>query len=269
MKKPCRSGVCLETKAALLIGPLLLLASIFLSGCWTTKELPPPATDPVLTSAEGKLDYLQDKRVSRASAAVMAALMEDEAKANSVIKGELDIARSLLGEPTADDLAWAIKRAEKDDDAYYLAQLDDTKAFLDKVKAANKAYEDEKARLQAEHNAGLSQMKLELKAKEDEKWTWTAIGLFLAGMAAIYFGAGFKQKALGGMFIIGAIIAGAIPRIQSEPWFLYAVGGSAAFTVVAFVGFLLWKAKKEVACEEGDKPKENNGADDTPAKPTN
>lgn len=267
MKKLCTSGICLETKAALLIGPALLIASL-LSGCWTTKEIAPPATDPVLTSAEGKLDYLQDKRMSRASAAVAAAMMEEEARQNSVIKGELDIARALLGEPTSDDLAWAVKRAEKDEIDYYVAQLDDTRKFLEQVKAANKAYEDEKARLQAEHNAGLTQMKLELKAKEDEKWTWTAIGLFLAGMAAIYFGGGFKQKALGGLFIIGAIIAGAIPRIQSEPWFLYAVGGSAAFTVVAFVGFLAWKAKREVACEESGKQKETDGANDTPANPS-
>lgn len=209
------------------------------------------------------MDYLQDKRMSRASAAVSLALMEDEAKANSVIKGELDIAKALLGEPTADDLAWATNRADKDDEPYYLAQLNETKKFLEQVKAANKAYEDEKSRLQAEHNAGLSQMKLELKAKEDEKWTWTAIGLFLAGMAAIYFGAGFKQKALGGLFIIGAIVAGAVPRIQSEPWFLYAVGGSAAVSVITFVGFVIWRAKKEVACADKNNPKETDGANGT------
>lgn len=257
MKKFCPSGICFETKAALLIGPTLLLLSALLSGCWSSKELPPPGTDPVLTTAEGKLDYLQDKRMSRASAAVEAALMEDEAKANSVIKGELTIARALLGEPTANDLAWATARADKDDAAYYLAQLEDTHKFLEQVKAANKTYEDEKARLQAEHNAGLTQMKLELKAKEDEKWTWTAIGLFLAGMAAIYFGGGFKQKALGGLFIIGAIIAGAVPRIQSEPWFLYAVGGSVAAVMVVGVGFMIWKAKQEA-----------NGANDANTPPT-
>lgn len=261
MKKSYAKEICCEIKAALIVGPLLLLLSSCMSGCWSSKSVPPPATDNPLGSAEAKLDYLQDKRLSRASASVAVALMEEDALENSVIKGELEIAKLLLGEPTRDDLNWALNRAKKDEEAYYIAQLGDTQKFLDKVKAANKEYEDNKARLQAEHDAGLAQLKLELKAKEDEKWTWTAIGLFLAGMAAIYFGASFKQKALGGAFIAGAAIAGAIPRIQSEPWFLYAVGGSVALTVVSFVGISIWKAKNSVAAcikEQGDGASNDN-----------
>lgn len=264
LKKPCLSNVCEEVKIALFLGPLMLLASFLMTGCslWSDDTLP-PRPDNGLAGAEGHLDKLTEKRLSRVSAAITVAADEDEAKSNSVIKGELEVAKSMIGEPLKADLEWAKARADKDSPEYYAAQVKDSDALLQSIRDANKKYEEEKAKQEAEYKSQLAAKELELKAlqesKDAEKWTWTGIGLFAFGLSIAFLAPSARMKLAGGGLVIGGIIASSVPTIIKQPWFNYAIGGTVVFVGLAGVGYLIWNARKS---------KGTNGANDATDTPS-
>ena len=246
-------NACLEVHLALFVGILMFVMSFLLAGCWSTKKLPPPATTDTLCSAESRLDYLGDKRLSRISSAISVALEEDEAISNPVIKGELSIAKALAGEATYGDLEWASNRASKNSEEYYLSQLEDSRKLIAEINEANKVYEAEKARKDAEYKAGIAQREMELKAEreahEADKWTWTGIGLFVFGVASLYFGSSIKQKAFGALILVSGIVAGSVPAIQKESWFKSGVGGLILFIILSAIAYGIWYAKKSKNAE--------------------
>jgi hypothetical protein len=247
------SSVCIEVKLALLLGPAMILMAFFLSGCWSrSSKIPEPATTNSLSGAEGSLDKLTDKRLSRVSAAIETAASESDAKNNVIINGELRVAKAMIGEPTEADLKFAKERAAKGDESFYLEQITVSKQLASAIIDANNRYEEEKQKKDAEYKAGLKQKEMELKAEQDarnaDKWTYAGIGTFFLGLTIFWFGPGAKAKGFGVVLLVGGIISGAIPMVQNEPWFKGGIVGVIGLLVVSVIGFLIYSSKKESEC---------------------
>lgn len=247
---------CLEVKLAVFIGPVMIAIASLLSGCaiFRGEDIAPSAHNG-LSKAENNLDGLTDKRLSRVSAAITVALNQEEAKLNSVIKGELSVAKAMIGEPSKIDLDWATERASRNEASFYESQLAESQKLLAEIKLADWKYEQEKAKQEAEHKAQLKAKELELKAlqasRNSDKWTWAGIGLFVLGVAMIVFSPNPKHKPLGGICLMTGIAAGSIPMILNESWFLYALGGLVLVSLVGILIHISNRARLEKDCDNG------------------
>lgn len=213
-----------------------ILCSTLLAGCcwWSDAPLPEPATDNGLAASESRLDHLTDKRDSRVAAAVATAR---EVSSESEVKSELEVALAMLPPATSADLAYAKERLAKGDDKFYAEQVAVSRALAQAIIEANRKYETEKARKQAEYAAALKEKELALaaeqEARQSDKWTYAGIGLVTIGLLVAFLS---PMKLAGAGIALSGIVVGSFPLLSKEPWFLPAlVGGLVISGIVAVV----------------------------------
>ena len=215
----------------------IILCSTLLAGCcWWSEDapLPEPATDHGLSGAESRLDHLTDKRDSRVASAVATA---KELSSETEVKSELDVALAMLPPATSADMAFAKERAAKGDDKFYAEQVAVSRALAQAIIEANRKYETEKARKQAEYAAALKEKELALaaeqEARQSDKWTYAGIGLVTIGLLVAFLS---PMKLAGAGIALSGIVVGSFPLLSKEPWFLPAlVGGLVISGIVAAV----------------------------------
>ena len=197
-----------------------IICSTLLAGCcwWSDAPLPEPATDHGLSGAESKLDHLTDKRDSRVASAVATA---KELSSETEVKSELDVALAMLPPATSADMAFAKERAAKGDDKFYAEQVAVSRALAQAIIEANKKYETEKARKQAEYAAALKEKELALaaeqEARQSDKWTYAGIGLVTIGLLALFLS---PMKLAGAGVAAAGLVVGAFPIISKSTWFI-------------------------------------------------
>lgn len=214
----------------------IILCSTLLAGCcwWSDTPLPEPATDHGLSGAESNLDHLTDKRDSRVASAVATA---KELSSETEVKSELEVALAMLPPATLADMAFAKERAAKGDDKFYSEQVAVSRALAQAIIEANKKYETEKARKQAEYAAALKEKELALaaeqEARQSDKWTYAGIGLVTIGLLALFLS---PMKLAGAGVAAAGLVVGAFPLLSKQTWFLPAlVGGLVLSGIVAVV----------------------------------
>lgn len=217
-----------------------------LSGCcWWSDDapLPEPATDHGLSGAESSLDHLTDKRDSRVASAVVTARgisTEDR------VKAELAVAEAMLPEPSKADLEYAKARAETADDKTYAQQVAVSRQLATAIVEANRRYEQEKARKQAEYAAALKEKEMALAAEQEarqaDKWTYAGIGLLTIGILAVFLS---PMKLAGIGLAVTGLIVGAFPLLSKQPWFLPSLGALVAVAGISAV--ILNRRKAPVA----------------------
>lgn len=214
----------------------VILCSTLLTGCfWWSDDapLPEPATDRSLAASESRLDHLTDKRDSRVAAAVTTA---KDISTESEVKSELDVALAMLPPATSADLAYAKERAEKGDDAFYAEQVAVSRALAQAIIDANRKYESEKARKQAEYDAALKEKEMALaaeqEARQSDKWTYAGIALVTIGLLAAFLS---PMKLAGAGVALSGIVVGSFPVLSKESYFPYLIGGIVLSGIVAAV----------------------------------
>lgn len=248
------------------------MASLFLNGCYTTKStpLPEPAVTQGLAGAETKLDTLTDTRISRTAASIVVARETAESlpqsPESSVVKGELDVAKSMVGEPTKPDLDYAraraslVMKADPNSKASYEKSVANAISLKQMISDANSKYETEKAKKQAEFESKLrekeieiSRQKMELEqasvAKMSERWGMIGTGMFAIGLILVALSPLASLKRLGFFFIAGGLVAGSVPFISNESWFKYAIGGTIGLVVLTVIVYSIWSNKNKSKCE--------------------
>lgn len=242
---------------------VLILACLALSGCLTTKGertiIPEKATTEGLGLAEKELDAATDTRLSKiaASVAALEGLLEDaEGKEANAALWELEITKTLSGFPSIEDTKQAEARVAKfmgsDPNSAYEEAMKEVIALTKQIAEADKKYEAEKAKKQAEYNAGLEQKKAEkeealatLAAERKERRNdWMFIGGSVIALIGVGIAFATPAKRLGSVLILTGAVAFSIPYIVDEPWFKYAVGGSVAAIVIGLAVYIYTSRKK-------------------------
>lgn len=266
--------MCIETRLAFLASGILFALSA-LVGCKTstTVQIPEPATNQSLSGAENKLDNLTNNRISRVAAAVGVASETaenlPESNEKTVIKGELGVAKAMVGQPSPEDFAYAKKRASEYSQENYIKEVATSEALRKAINEANSKYEQEKAKKQAEYESKITAKELEIKARkqeleqeriarkqelEQERLHHNNERILLAGGAAIALGLLLsifapigKLKQLGMVLVGFGTVAAMVPFIVDEPWFKYAIGGSVGFIVLSgIISFIISNRKNKV-----------------------
>ena len=267
--------ICPVSLFAFAVGIGMLLTGCSLLGGNSAKSgpLPEPATSNGLSGAENKLDHLTDKRISRVAAAVTVASEKadglPDGNDKSVIKGELGVAKAMVGEPTPADFAYAKQRASNYSQENYIKEVATSESLRKAIDEANSKYEQEKAKKQAEYESKIAEKELELKARrqeleqeriarkqelEQQRIQHNNERILMAGGAAIALGILLsifapipKLKQLGLVLVAFGTIASMIPFIADEPWFKYAIGGAVGLVVLTgIILFLLSNRKSKV-----------------------
>jgi hypothetical protein len=266
--------MCVETRLAFLVSCMLFSLSAVV-GCKTSTAvpLPQPATNQELSGAENKLDHLTDKRISRVAAAVGVASETAESLPDSnektVIKGELGVAKAMVGQPSPEDFAYAKKRASEYSQENYIKEVATSEALRKAINEANSKYEQEKAKKQAEYESKIAEKELEIKSRkqeleqeriarkqemEQERLHHNNERILLAGGAAIALGLLLsifapigKLKQLGMVLVGFGTVAAMIPFIADETWFKYAIGGSLGIIVLSgIISFIISNKRNKV-----------------------
>ena len=226
-----------------------------LSGCafWGDEvslvPLPEKGTTDGLSVAEKELDAATDNRLSKIGASVIALedLLEDvDGKEVNAALWELEITKVLAGIPSAEDSKAAHARVSKfmgnSANEAYDAALKEVGALMKQIAEADKKYEFEKAKKQAEFDAKLAEreqeiarekelrkIESELAQKEKVSTIFTIVGavLFVAGIAFFPLSKYLGMSPLWGAVITGGgLVAGAVPFFVNHEWFIYISGGA-------------------------------------------
>jgi len=244
---------------------LLLVVALLLSGCLSTSDdvlIPEKATTEGLGLAEMELDAATDARLSKiaASVAALEGLLEDvDGKEANAALWELEITKTLSGFPSVEDSKQAEARVASfmgsDPNATYEAAMKQVTILLNQIKDADKRYEAEKAKKQAEYLAGIEQKKAETEAalatlaaeREERRNDWMFIGG--AVLAAVGVGLMFATpaKRLGAVLAATGGLAFSIPYIVGEVWFKYAVGGLLGLVFIS-LAYYVYASRKKVDC---------------------
>lgn len=245
---------------------VLILACLALSGCLTTKGertiIPEKATTEGLGIAEKELDAATDARLSKIAASV-AALEElldgvDGKEANAAL-WELEITKTLSGFSSIEDTKQAEARVAKfmgsDPNAAYEEAMKEVAALTKQIAEADKRYEAEKAKKQAEYLAGIEQKKAEkeealatLAAERKERRNdWMFIGGSVIALIGVGVAFATPAKRLGAILVLTGGLAFSIPYIVDEPWFKYAIGGAFG-SIILGTGAYLFLTRKKVDC---------------------
>jgi predicted phage tail protein len=232
-----------------------------LSGCaWfggkdRLPPLPEKGTTDGLSMAERELDAATDNRLSKigASVAALEDLLEDvDGKEVNAALWELEITKMLAGIPSPEDNKAAQARVSKfmGDNANeaYDAAMKGVSTLMKQIAEADKKYEFEKAKKQAEFEAKLVEreqeiarekelrkIESELAQKEKVSTIFTIVGavLFVAGIAFFPLSKYLGMSPLWGVVISGGgLVAGAVPFLVNHEWFIYISGGAILISVI-------------------------------------
>lgn len=230
----------------------IILASLFLVACSTTKTPDPAPAPPVddLTKVGEKID----KTDSRVAAAVTVAVENSDKP--EVVKAEGKVALAYLPPPTEGDVAFARARAAKNDQKAYQAQMDyatKMKAEVDKMwakaeadakksKADIQALKDENARLVAE----IARIK-----KEASKDIWTLTGAALVVLGGV--ACAFASIRIGIPIVLAGAFAGAIPHIIDSEYFEWIASGTLLCCASLAVWWMYDKVRDSVKSDEQPK----------------
>lgn len=230
----------------------IILASLFLVACSTTKT-PDPAPAPPVDDLAQVGDKI-DKADSRVAAAVTVAVENSDKP--EVVKAEGKVALAYLPPPTEGDVAFARARALKNDQKAYQAQMDyatKMKAEVDKMwakaeadakksKADIQALKDENARLVAE----IARIK---KEASKDIWTLTGAALVVLGGAAC----AFASIRIGIPIILAGAFAGAIPHIIDSEYFELIASGTLLCGASLAVWWMYDKVRDSIKSDEQPK----------------
>lgn len=242
----------------------MLILALALAGCPTIPDkviIPDKGTTDSLGLAERELDAATDARLSKiaASVAALEELLEDaDGKEANAALWELEITKVLSGFPSVEDTKQAEARVAKfmgsDPNAAYEEAMKEVTALTKQIADADKRYEAEKAKKQAEYLAGIEQKKAEtaaalatLEAERKERrndWMFIGGGIIAAIGLVVLFAT--PAKRLGAVLTLTGGLAFSIPYIVAETWFKYAVGGTLAAIVIG-LGVYIYTSRKK--CE--------------------
>jgi len=228
-----------------------------LSGCaWfggkdaPLTPLPEKATTDGLTLAERELDAATDIRLNKIGASVrnVGEILGEETASGRAAKWELEIAAGLTPEPPLADIKESQKRLDAFKNGGEEADLiwEEARQFMvglqKQIAEAERKYESEKAKKQAEFDAKLAQreqeiarekelrkIESELAQKEKVSTIFTIVGavLFVAGIAFFPLSKYLGMSPLWGAVITGGgLVAGAVPFFVNHEWFIYISGGA-------------------------------------------
>lgn len=226
---------------------VLLLLVLLLAGC---KSAHPPAPPPANVPSAPALDTAAREQQSKAAAAVAAATTANEQNPpgapQAAVRGELTVAAAHLPEPSAEDRAAALARAN----LALSGQLADAQQQWTAAAAAADALRARIAELertvQAERDAAARELARRLSEAEERtrhqvraaqvaalnRW-----GAYLTGAAVLALGlagvfgsfAGLRTVGpLAGLAFLGGLACFGIAQIVGQPWFMWAVLGVVA-----------------------------------------
>lgn len=237
------------------------LTLLALSGCafWSKDPKLPPlpqaATTDGLSVAERELDAATDARLSKIAASIIAIedVLEDaDGKEANAALWELEITKVLAGIPNVADSKEAEARVAKfmgsTPDADYEIAMKEVTSLMKQIAEADKKYEFEKAKRQAEFDAKLKEreqqiereremrrVESELAQKEKVSTIFTIVGavLFVAGIAFFPLSKYLGMSPLWGVLITGGgLVAGSVPFLVNHEWFIYISGGAILISVI-------------------------------------
>ena len=227
-----------------------------LSGCafWGDEvslvPLPEKATTDGLTLAERELDAATDIRLNKIGAVVrnVGDIIGEDTHAGRAAKWELEIAAGLTPEPPLADIKEsegrieAFKKGGDEADKVWEEARQFMVGLQKQIADADRKYEAEKAKKQAEFEAKLAQreqeiarekelrkIESELAQKEKVSTIFTIVGavLFVAGIAFFPLSKYLGMSPLWGAVITGGgLVAGAVPFFVNHEWFIYISGGA-------------------------------------------
>lgn len=242
--------------------PLFAFSLLALSGCvWWGKgdslpPLPQEATTDGLTLAERELDAATDVRLNKVGASIrtVTEVIGEDTPAGRAAKWELEIAAGLTPEPPLTDIKESEKRLEAfkrgGDEADKI--WEEARQFMvglqKQIAEADRKYEAEKAKKQAEFDAKLKEreqeiarerelrkIESELAQKEKVSTIFTIVGavLFVAGIAFFPLSKYLGMSPLWGAVITGGgLVAGAVPFFVNHEWFIYISGGAILISAI-------------------------------------
>jgi F0F1-type ATP synthase assembly protein I len=239
----------------------LAVSLLFLSGCafWRESKLPPlpqQATTDGLTLAERELDAATEVRLNKIGASVrtVSEVISEENPALRAAKWELEIAAALTPEPSLADLKESERRIaafqKGGDEADKI--WEEARQFMvglqKQIADADRKYEAEKAKKQAEFDAKLKEreqeiarerelrkIESELAQKEKVSTIFTIVGaiLFVAGIGFFPLSKYLGMSPLWGVLITGGgLVAGSVPFLVNHEWFIYISGGAILISVI-------------------------------------
>ena len=244
---------------------LLLVSVLVLAGCPTVPDrvlIPEKATTEGLGLAEKELDAATDARLSKIAASVSAleALLEDvDGKEVNAALWELEITKTLSGFPSVEDSKQAEARVSSfmgsDPNAAYEAAMKQVTVLLNQIREADKKYEAEKAKKQAEYLAGIEQKRAEKEAalatlaaeREERRNDWMFIGGAVLALVGVGLMFATTAKRLGAVLVCTGGVAFSIPYIVNEVWFKYAVGGTIGLIALS-LAYYVYMSRKKVDC---------------------
>jgi hypothetical protein len=250
-----------------------LFTILLLTGCsifqkdGTLPPLPEPATNNGLSVAEKELDEAAAKRLSKVSASIgisyVLAQKNPKTQNNDVLLSELSLAKILAGR--AEEKDWVTTKARVESvlggtpitDAYKKEQ-EEAVALGVKLKEADKKYEAEKAKKQAEYESKLKEREQalaqekelrRLDAEEARKDKFLYLGglISVAGIAMFIFG----SKVMGLQLFASGVAVSSLPFIWDSPYFIYIVG---AFALLGLIAIARVVFRKKPACPENQPP---------------
>lgn len=241
---------------------VLVVALLTLSGCaWWGDEvslvpLPEKATTDGLTLAERELDAATDIRLNKIGASVrtVTEVIGEDTPAGRAAKWELEIAAGLTPEPPLADIKEserrlaAFKAGGEEADKVWEEARQFMVGLQKQIADADKKYEAEKAKKQAEFEAKLQQreqeiarerelrrVESELAQKEKVSTIFTIVGavLFVGGIIFFPLSKYLGMSPLWGLVIAGGgLVAGAVPFFVNHEWFIYISGGAILISAV-------------------------------------
>lgn len=234
--------------------------------------LPEKGSTNSLVAAERELDAATDARLSKIAASVKSikeVLDEVDGREVNAALWALEVTESLTGAPRHEDFLQADERMAKflgsDAKAAYDAAMKDVSVLNAQIKAAEQAYETEKAKKNAEYAAKLAQINAEAKIaidtlaaeRSERRSDWLFIGGTIIALAGVGVMFATPAKKLGAVLIAVGGVAFSIPYIVSEPWFKLAVGivlGLLALGLAMYIYSLRFKNECPQETPKKDEP---------------
>lgn len=241
---------------------VLVVSLLALSGCaWWGDEvsltpLPQEATTDGLTLAERELDAATDVRLNKIGASVrtVTEVIGEDTPAGRAAKWELEIAAGLTPEPPLSDLRESEKRLEafrkggEEADKVWEEARQFMVGLQKQIAEADRKYEAEKAKKQAEFDAKLKEreqeiarerelrrVESELAQKEKVSTIFTIVGavLFVGGIVFFPLSKYLGMSPFWGLVITGGgLVAGAVPFFVNHEWFIYISGGAILISAI-------------------------------------
>lgn len=233
----------------------LLLTSIILTSCVTTKE-PDPAPSAggeIITKVGDKIDLSEQ----RAAAAVTVAV--EQADKPAIVRAEGSVALAYLTKPTEADLLVARARASSNaDQKVYDKQIAEAKKMQEevdkmwsKMEAEAKKSQDEIKALKARNEALLREIEQVKEQSSIQVWSVTGAALVVIGGIAC----AFASVRIGVPILLAGAFAGAVPHIINSQYFAV-IAGTVLFACASLAIWWLFDKVRDSVNDNGNSTKQ-------------